>query len=218
MLIYQMVIVILIYHSSHSNVFKIDLIFLNYFNEVFKMTTNSEELRVIRYTTRSCVVIGPTYPHRDEFKAAGGRWYRSLPQLQDGLVKVKAGWLYSLDRQDEIERLVSNIRLRMRIPAPKIKARAEPVVSTTVSSIEPKGANTESPIAASSTSDVGVTKKADVLHTIDSQGMLETSVTIEEHVKNGKKYRVTTTTVIRTEALSENNETVPREELDLLSL
>ena len=55
-------------------------------------------LRIINYTPATILVVGETFPHRAALHAAGGKWQKRL-----------YGWLFKIERRDEIVALVKSL-------------------------------------------------------------------------------------------------------------
>lgn len=163
-------------------------------------TSANGSIKVINYTAKTCVVIGDTYKYRDLLKQHKGRWTPHLLQLPGIADK---GWMFPIAKKAEIERLVANFPQNIissipetRISAPKITLKSSTSSTSSVANIS----STSSPQISGEQSELISYNK-----TVDKRDdhTTETTITqIEDHIRDGKKVRVTTTTITRTEELN----------------
>jgi len=172
-------------------------------------------IRVIDYTAKSCVVIGDTFKYKNILKQSGGRWTPRLLQLPGIADK---GWIFPITKKTEIERLIANLSdgsssssssvgssssSSLISPMPETRVPT-PIIS--LKSLSPIGVASSGSIVASGGASVNeVGELISYNKSTDKRDDHTTDITvtkIEDFIREGKKVRVTTTIVTRTEELS----------------
>jgi hypothetical protein len=66
---------------------------------------SNQPITILSYTDRSIIVVGPTKPFKEAFKAAWGRWSVNLKHPETG--KPVKGWVFSNKRRSQVEQILA---------------------------------------------------------------------------------------------------------------